>query len=213
MRGGDGDFGVVTSFQFEAQTIGPLVSTAIVYYPFAANRVLRGWRDFMADTLDEISSDAMLYSIQPVPDFPEELHGQPIAIVIAMYTDPFEEGQKALQPLSELAEPVADASQPLPYKVVNGMFDRHFPEGDLRWKSLELDTLAEDAIETLIEHAQERPSTRSLIDLWALGGAIEDVPASATASGDRSAPYIMVLNTSWADPVPSFSLAHTHDLA
>jgi hypothetical protein len=203
LRGGGGNFGVVTSFEYRLYPVGPQVMVAVIFYPFdAAAQVLRGWRDFMATAPDEISSNLALWSIPPTPDWPEEMHWQPMTAVIAMYAGSVTEGQRALQPLRELATPLADASQPMPYTALQQMFDPFFPEGDLHyyWKSLNLDCLNDEAIETLIGYAGERPSAMSVIDLWALGGAVGRVAAPDTAFGDRSAPFSMVLNTCWADP-------------
>jgi FAD/FMN-containing dehydrogenase len=203
LRGGGGNFGIVTSFEYRLYPVGPLVMAAVVFYPFdAAAQVLCGWRDFMATAPDQISANVALWSIPPTPDWPAEMHWQPMTAVIAMYAGPAEEGERALQPLRQLATPLADASQPMPYIALQQMFDPFFPKGDLHyyWKSLNLNCLNDEAIETLIGYAGERPSAMSVIDLWALGGAVGRVAATDTAFGDRSAPFSMVLNSSWADP-------------
>jgi hypothetical protein len=203
LRGGGGNFGVVTSFEYRLYPVGPQVMAAAVFYPFeAAAQVLAGWRDFMATAPDEISSNLALWSIPPTPDWPEEMHRQPMTAVVAMYAGSVADGQRVLQPLRELATPLADASQPMPYTALQQMFDPFFPEGDLHyyWKSLNLNCLNDEAIETLIGYAGERPSPMSVVDLWALGGAVGRVAATDTAFGDRSAPFSLVLNSSWADP-------------
>jgi len=206
IRGGGGNFGIVTSFEFRLHPVGPMVMAGVIFYPFAeAKTVLAGWRDFMATAPDEISSNATLWSIPPTPDFPEALHWQPMVAVIAVYSGPVEEGQQAIQPLRELATPITDASSPMPFTVMQSMFDPFFPEGQLYyyWKSLNLSRLSNDAIDTLIAHAETRPSPMSLIDIWAMGGAVSRVGPEETAFGDRSAPFTMVLNTSWPDPKDS----------
>jgi FAD/FMN-containing dehydrogenase len=203
LRGGGGNFGIVTSFEYRLYPVGPQVMAAIVFYPFeAAAQVMTGWRDFMATAPDEISSNLALWSIPPTPDWPEEMHWQPMTAVVAMYSGSVEEGQRAMQPLRQLATPLADASQPLPYTALQQMFDPFFPEGDLHyyWKSLNLNNLNDEAIEALIGYAGKRPSVMNLIDLWALGGAVSRVAATDTAFGDRSTPFSMVLNSCWADP-------------
>lgn len=215
LRGGGGNFGVVTSFQFRLYPVGPAVMAALVFYPIeAAAQVLRGWRDVMAKAPDEISSNAMLDTIPPTPEWPEALHGTPVAVVVAVYSGAVEEGQRALQPLRELATPLADISQPLPYTALQQLFDPLFPEGrQYYWKSLDLNRLDDAAITTLIAYADKRPSPQNLIDLWALGGAAGRVPAPATAFGDRSAPYTLVLNSSWGDPAQSqTNIAWTREL-
>ena len=206
IRGGGGNFGIVTSFEYRLHPVGPEVMAGVIFYPFAAAKtVLAGWRDFMASAPDEISSNANLWSIPPTPHFPAELHWQPMCGVAALYAGPVEAGQQALQPLRELADPIADASAPLPFTVMQAMFDPFFPKGELNyyWKSLNLSRLDDEAIATLIAYAQKRPSPMSLIDVWAMGGAVKRIGAQETAFGDRSAPFTLVLNTSWPDPKDS----------
>jgi FAD/FMN-containing dehydrogenase len=203
LRGGGGNFGVVTSFEFSLHPVGPMVMAAILFYPFEAVRqVFGGWRDFVATAPDEISTNAFIWSIPPTEDWPVEMHWQPFVGVSAMYVGSVEEGQQALQPLRELAEPLADASQPMPYTFLQQMFDPFFPAGELQyyWKSLNLDGLDENAIETIITHAETRPSPMNLIDLWAMGGAVGRVGADDSAFGDRSFPFSLVLNSCWRDP-------------
>jgi FAD/FMN-containing dehydrogenase len=216
LRGGGGNFGVVTSFQFRLFPIGPTVMATLVFYPFdAAQQVVQGWRDFMATAPDEISSNLALWSIPPTADWPAAMHGQPMVAVVAMYAGEAAKGEQALLPLRELAMPLADASQPMPYVALQQVFDPFFPEGELYyyWKSLNLDRLDDEAIDTLIAYAEQRVSPMALIDLWALGGAVGRVPATATAFGDRSMSYSLVLNTSWADPTQSdANIAWTREL-
>lgn len=203
IRGGGGNFGIVTSFEFQLYPVGPQVMVAYVFYPISeAKPVLCGWRDFMAAAPDEISSNAALWSIPPAPDFPLAMHGQPIVAVITIHSGSPKYGEKAVQPLRELTPPLIDASGIMPYTMLQASADLLFPKGQLRyyWKSLTLNHLNDDAINTLIDHAAKRPSPMTLIDLWAMGGAVSRVEAQETALGDRSAPFTLVLNTSWLDP-------------
>lgn len=203
IRGGGGNFGIVTSFEFQLHPVGPHVAVADVFYPFSdAKRVLTSWRDFMATAPDEISSNALLWSIPPAPDFPTEMHGQLVVDVIAVYAGSAKEGEKAVQPLRELTTPLLDASATMPFTALQCSADMLFPKGTLHyyWRSLNLNHLPDEAIDTLIAQATQRPSPMSLIDLWAMGGAVSRIEATATAFGDRSAPFTMVLNTSWPEP-------------
>lgn len=203
IRGGGGNFGIVTSFKFKLHSVGPMVLAGPIFYAFSdAKTVFRGWRDFMATAPDEISANAALWSFPPAPDFPEELHGKPMCAVVAVYAGPVEKGQTVMQPLRELANPIADAVAPMPFAAMQQLFDPFFPEGELQyyWKSLNLSDLSDKAIDTLIAYAEKRPSPMSLIDVWGMGGALSRIAADETAFGDRSNPYSLILNTSWTDP-------------
>jgi FAD/FMN-containing dehydrogenase len=115
VRGGGGNFGVVTSFEFRLHPVGPLVAMAATIYPFEeAEAILRGWRTFMATAPDEISSTALFASMAPLPFVPVEQHGRPVVIVSAVYAGEAGDGARALQPLRILATPIADLSATLP---------------------------------------------------------------------------------------------------
>lgn len=206
IRGGGGNFGVVTSFEFRLHPVGPEVMFLSVTYPVArAKELLPVWRDFMATAPDAFSSNAYFWTIPAAPVIPPELHGQRIVGFTGVYTGDVAEGERLVQPLRKLARPVLDRSGVLPYTVVQTLFDAYFPKGlHYYWKSLYLNQLDEGTtVETLADWAIERPSEHTLIDIWAMGGAASRVPAEATAFGDRSAPFWLVFNSSWADPQDS----------
>lgn len=202
LRGGDGDFGVVTAFEYELHAIGPEVMSLGVFYSLdAAPIVLRELREFMADAPDEITVDALLWSIPAVEPFPDELHGMPVVILGGLYAGPVNEGERAFEPLRELAKPVLDISEPQPYVQTQSAFDPFFPEG-LRyyWKSLYLDELNDDAIDTIVEYTTERPSPRTVIPIRPRGGALAQVDPAATAFAERSAPFLLSIDSTWEDP-------------
>jgi hypothetical protein len=106
-----------------------------------------------------------------------------------------------VQPLREIATPLVDMSGPFPYLVAQSLFDPDFPNGRrYYWKSLYLREISDDAIDTIVEHARNRPSPISSIDVWALGGAMARVPSSASAFSQRSAPYLLAVESNWNDP-------------
>ena len=127
LRGGGGNFGVATSFEFELHELGPEVMHAGTAYPIeTASTVLRQWRDFIQDAPDEITSDAVLWSIPAHEHFPPDLHGTPVIITAGVYAGPVDEGKKALQPLREFDEPIIDLSGVDPYTHVQKQFDPFF---------------------------------------------------------------------------------------
>lgn len=204
VRGGGGNFGVVTSFEFELYPIGPMVTFCAPFYRFDENAkdIMRGWRDFMDTAPDEISSSCLFWTIPPLPGFPEELHGIPVVITPALHTGSLEDGARLTQPLRELGEPILDLSGPAPYAGVQTAFDAVFEKGARQnyWKSLYVDSCTEDVMDLAISRAQSRPDPWSLIAFWHLGGAMNRVDPSATALGERRANYLYSLDIAWSDP-------------
>jgi hypothetical protein len=159
-------------------------------------------RRFAGDAPDEVNLSATFWTIPAVPGFPEELHGRAVIIIGAMYAGPPEDGEKLLQPLREIEEPLLDLSGTLPYTALQQMFDPFFPAGELQyyWKSIYLANLGDKAVRAVAEHVAARPSPLSMAGLWTLGGALGRVDASATAAGARDAPYLLEILANWGDP-------------
>jgi FAD/FMN-containing dehydrogenase len=215
VRGGGGNFGVVTSFEYELYPVGPMVTLCAPFYPLENGAdILRRWRDFMADAPEEFASNLLIWSIPAHPNFPTELHGTPVVIAAGVHTGTLEEGERVIQPLRELGEPVLDLSGPAPYAGVQSAFDPLFLKGERLnyWKSLYLDSLDDRAIDLIIARANDRPSPWALIAVWHLDGAVNRVDPGKTALGERSAPYLFSLDTSWTDPADNDSaIAWTRD--
>jgi len=203
LRGGGGNFGVVTSFEFELHEVGPEVMFAAVMYPMEeAGRLLPAWRDFMAGAPEEVSSQAMLWTVPEMEGLPEEAQGRPVCMMGALYSGDPEEGRQVLAPLRELSDPVLDMSSVMPYTAVQTSQDHFYPESELQyyWKSTELERLDDEVIDALLDHAAERPSPRTHLIVWHQGGAMRRVGPDETAFGDRSAPYLLTLDSTWFDP-------------
>ncbi|MGH3065455.1 MAG: FAD-binding oxidoreductase, partial [Gaiellaceae bacterium] len=210
IRGGGGNFGVVTSFTFRLHPIGPIVAFAGVFYPLAdAATVLRGYREYFDVAADEVTGEAILFASRfPAdPHLPEPVHGQQALVVAAVYTGDPEKGMNVLQPLRELATPLADISQPMPFTVVQSAFDGFFPRGELRayWKSVYVRDLSDEAIELIVQRGQDRFAARSAfelawLDVYPMGGAVNRVDSAATAFSERSAPYLVSIGANWTDP-------------
>jgi hypothetical protein len=196
VRGAGSNFGVVTSFEFRAHPVGPMVFVGAIFYPFEdAPTVLPAWRDFLAGAPEELSSLAICWSIPPFPPFPPELHGTPIVAVAAVYCGPVEEGERIVQPLRELAQPVVDASGPWPWLGLQSGFDAIFGKGELRyWKSRSVAELSDDVISEIVELAGRRPSALTDIVIWHHGGGMNRVGEAETAYGGRDVPFLVYLN-------------------
>jgi FAD/FMN-containing dehydrogenase len=203
LRGGGGNFGVVTSFEFQLHPVGPEVMFAGVFYPLArAHEVLRFWRDFIRDAPEEVSSQAVFWSVPAIPVFPAHMHGAPVVALVAVHCGDVAEGQRVLQPLREIGDALIDLSGPSPFTQVQQLYDPFFPAGELRyyWKSIELDRLDDEVIGAVVEAAATRPSPHTLLPIWHHGGAMSRRPAHETAYGDRGAEFLLSIDSSWADP-------------
>jgi FAD/FMN-containing dehydrogenase len=203
LRGGGGNFGVVTSFTFRLHPVGPIVAFAGVFYPLEdLGRVERAWREYAASAPDEVTTFIVTMTFPAAPGMPEVIHDRPVAIVGAVHAGDAEQGMRTLQPLRDLGTPVFDMSEPMPYAVIQTAFDPFFPRRSLRayWKSQYLDALTDDAIDTIAALAQERPGPMTLVNTFRLGGAVHRIGPEETAFAERSAPYMVSIDTMWSDP-------------
>ena len=202
LKGGGGNFGIVTSFHFKLYDLGPEVMMVACMYPRAeAEKIMKYWIDFTRDIPDEITSDCIHWAIPDHPAFPEELHGTKVTVLASMYFGPPEEGEKLLQPLREVATPLLDLSGIIPYTAVNKMFDPFLVKGTLNsyWKSLYVEDIDEKLMDLIISKANDAPAPQSLISIRNLHGAISKVPEDATAFGDRSGRFLVSIDTMWVD--------------
>jgi hypothetical protein len=203
IRGGGGNFGIVTSFTFALHPLGPIVAFAGALYPIAdIADVLRGWRDYVTAAPDEVTSVCVTLTFPADPEMPEAVHDQPVAIIGGVYVGDPDKGMEVLQPLRELGTPLADISQPMPFTAVQASFDPLFPRNTLQayWKSLYLDELPDDAIDAIASRAQDRPAPLTLVNTFHMGGAIANVDPEDTAFSERSSPFMVSIDGMWDDP-------------
>jgi len=204
--GSSGNFGVVTSFEYQLHPVSPIVNLVAAAYPIEKTvELLPRWRDYLAQAPAEFSGNCLFWTIPDVPDFPAAARNRGVAIILGVYSGDLNEGAAFIQPLRELegvGEPLVDLSGQLPFTAVQSMFDWIHPEGEVHhyWKSLHLNELNAESIAIIAEEVQQRPAEWTAFDIWAMGGAVSQVPADAIAMGDRGAPYTIVFNTSWHDP-------------
>jgi FAD binding domain/Berberine and berberine like len=203
VRGGGGNFGVVTTFEFTAHPLGPVVPVAAVMYPVDnAGELFRAWRAWASTAPDEAMSRAVFWWMPEDPNLPPTVHNQQVFVVGAIYTGPPDKGQQVLQPLRELATPLLDLGSKMPFRMFQAVFDSFFPKGQLAsyGKSVYLNELTDELIDLIVRRAAQRPSPRTLVHVPMLGGAMSDVAATATAFGDRSAPFMLSVDSNWVDP-------------
>jgi FAD/FMN-containing dehydrogenase len=202
LRGGGGNFGVVTSFELRLHELGPEVFALNVAYPLEdAARVLAGWRDAVADAPDELSTAGLIWSLPAVEELPEQLRGVPYVGVAGIWAGDPEEGERATRVLRELATPLLDMSGSVQYLDFQRSLDPFFPAGVRRyWKALYLDGFSDAAIDTTVEWASDRPSNDTLVIVRHCGGAMSRVGAEETAFGDRSSEWMLSVDSTWHDP-------------
>jgi FAD/FMN-containing dehydrogenase len=203
LRGGGGNFGVVTSFTFDLKELGPEVAFVAVMYPIEETaEVLRRWRAYVEQAPNEVTSVCVTITFPANPEMPEAVHDRPVAIIGGVYSGGVEEGLKEMQPLRELGTVLFDMSGPTPFTAVQAGFDPLFPRNALRayWKSLYADGLDDAAIDVIARRAQDRPAPLTLVNTFHMGGAIADVGAEDSAFGDRSAQYMFSIDGMWTEP-------------
>ena len=202
VRGGGGNFGVVTSFEFELHEIGPEVLSGLIAHPFDdAEAVLREYREFVADAPDEVVAWFVIRHAPPLPVIPEEWHGEKILGIAAFYAGDANEGEEALRPLREIGDPIADAIGPHTYVDWQRAFDPLLGEGARNyWKSHNFVEMTDGMIDNFVEYGESLPTPLSEIAVAQLGGAINRVPVDATAYPHRDAEFLMNLHTRWEDP-------------
>ena len=202
LRGGGGNFGVVTTFTFQLREVGPEVAFAATFYPLEdAAEVMRAWRSYVEDAPNEVTSTCVTITFPANPELPEAIHDRPVIIVGGVYVGDVEAGLAEMQPLRELGEALFDMSGPTPYVGVQTGFDALFPRDTLRayWKSQYLDELSDDAIDTIAAKAQDRPAPLTLVNTFAMGGAIADVGEEETAFATRSGSYMVSIDGMWTE--------------
>ena len=201
-RGAGRGLGVVTSLEFELHPLGPVVAGALVLYPYEdAAAVLRTWRHAALAAPDTISPEIALWSIPPLPDVPEELHGAPVVLVASTFIGPANQAAPVLAPMQDLGAVLADMSTTGPYVEGQRAVDDLFPDGGrYYWKSHMVDDLSDELIDTLVAADTGRPSPESVIFIRTLGGAIASVGQNETAYPHRSARFNISIDGSWHDP-------------
>jgi len=201
LRGGGGNFGVVTSFEFRLHPVGPEVWSGLVVYAGAqARQVLRAWRDFNAGAPEALSVWAVLRKAPPLPFIPAEHHGRDVVIFPLLYAGDMAAGEKAAAPVATFATPIGTHLGPTPYAGFQQAFDPLLtPGGRNYWKSNNFASLSDTAIDLVIEAAKAEPGPECEVFLAQLGGAMARVDAAATAFVGRDAAYIMNVHGRWAD--------------
>ena len=202
LRGGGGNFGVATAFEYRVHPVGPEITAgAIAWRERDAPEILELYRGLVAAAPLELTCIAALRRAPPAPWLPPAIHGQPIVALFACHIGSVEEGAKQLAPIKRHGSPVGDIIQPRPYVSQQSLIDATQPRGRrYYWKSEYLATLDRPLLDLAMKYAQQMPSPHSSIVLFPLGGALNRLPADHSAVGNRDAAWVLNIMASWDDP-------------
>jgi FAD/FMN-containing dehydrogenase len=197
LRGGGGNFGIVTEFEFRLHQVGPMVYAGPIFWPIEESpRLLRFYRDWAAAAPDELMTIILHRKAPPLPFVPPELHGKLVVGVACCYAGPVEDGERAVRPLKAFGKPVLDLCQPKPYVAHQAMFDPSFPHGWWYYvRACDVGELTDEVIDITVEHALRIESPLSSFPIWQLGGAVARVGDDETAFHGRTAGYTFNIAT------------------
>lgn len=198
LRGGGGNFGVVSEFEFEGRPLGPmLVGGPVLYSLDEAPDVLAAAQAVMDDAPDEVTLFATFMTVPPAPDFPVELHGSKALAMVAVYAGPVEDAEPHVAPFRRLGTPLLDMLGPLPYVALQSMIDATAPHGLHYYSRSHFLTEIDGAAPALAHAFEDVTSPMTVLLLGWLGGAVANVPAHATAFAHRSAPHLVWSVSAW----------------
>lgn len=196
LRGGGGNFGIVTSFTFRLNPIGPLVMAGPVFWAMDdAREVLRFYRDWIHDCPDELTTIVVQRRLPALATVPRNLVGQRVIAIVSCFTGPIEGGQKAVGPLKGFGRPLLDLCEPKPFVIHQSMFDESFRAGCWYYvRSCDIAELTDDVIDIIVEHGSRIESMMSSVALWQMGGAVSRVEDNETAFHGRHAGFSFNIN-------------------
>lgn len=202
IRGGGGNFGIVTSFEFKLHPVGPNVLAGLIIHPLdAAKDVMRFHREFVETVPDEFVCWFVMRQAPPLPFLPPEWHGKEILALAVCYSGDIATGERLAKPLREFGKPIADIISPMPYTAWQTVLDPLLTPGARNyWKSHDFAGLSDGLIEVMMDHARRIPDPQTEIACAQLGGAVTRVPRGATAYNHRDGKYVMNVHGRWADP-------------
>jgi FAD/FMN-containing dehydrogenase len=201
LRGGGGNFGIVTSFEFKLHPLGPEVLSGLVVHPFnKAGELLREFRRIAKEAPDELTTWIVMRKAPPLPFLPTEWHGKEVLIFAACYSGDIKEGEKAMHALRALGKPIVDVISPHPFTGWQAAFDPLLTPGARNyWKSHDFTELSDAAIKVILDAVHTLPSPECEVFIAHVGGAMARIAPDATAWSNRNAHFIMNVHTRWRD--------------
>ena len=200
IRGGGGNFGVVTSFEFRLSPVKDIYGGPMFYELDKAGDLFRLYREFIAGAPEQFGGFPAYQIAPPLPFIPEERHGKTHALMVACWAGDLDQGERMLKPFHDLAPVVAEMVGPMPYPALNSAFDDLYPSG-LRhyWKANFVKELTDDAIEAHLEHGSKVPELTSTMHIYPINGACHRVAPESTAFAYRDANFATVIAGMWPD--------------
>jgi FAD/FMN-containing dehydrogenase len=202
IRGGGGNFGIVTNFEFKLHAVGPQVLSGLVIHPFAdAKKILTQYQPILNKAPDDLTCWAVMRQAPPLPFIPSEWHGKEVLILAMIWAGDMAEGEKAMAELRGLGKPIVDVVSPHPFVGWQSAFDPLLTPGARNyWKSHDFERLSDEAIDILLDAVKTLPGPECEIFIAHVGGAMARVPADATAYPQRKSHFIMNVHTRWREP-------------
>lgn len=196
VRGGSGNFGIVTEFEFRLNPVGPVVLAGPILWAMEESpQVLRFYREWIKEVPDELTTIIVHRRAPPFPFIPAELHGRHVVMVVCCYAGPHDEGERVIAPMRKFGSPLLDLCERKPFVMHQAMFDASLPHG--RWyyfRACDVAELSDDVIDITAEHALRMKSPLNAFPIFQLGGAVARVPEDATAFNGRSAGHTFNVN-------------------
>ena len=201
IRGGGGNFGVLTSLEFRVHPVKDIYGGPMFFELKHVGDVLRFYRDYIKDAPEEMGCFPAFQIAPPLPFIPEKRHGDTFIAMVACWAGPLDKGEKALKPFHDVAPVVAEHVGPMPYPALNSAFDGLVPPGlQHYWKANFVKELTDDAIQAHIENGPKVPAVNSTMHISPINGACHRVASDATAFGHRDANFATVIAGMWPDP-------------
>lgn len=202
IRGGGGNFGIVTQFEYELYPLGPEILAGLIVFPIAqANQVLQQYREFMEGAPEELNIWVVLRQAPPLPFLPEDVHGKEVVVLAIFYGGDVAEGEKLIAPVHGFGDPYGTHIGPMPYADWQQAFDPLLTPGARNyWKSHNLSELSNEALDCVIEYANKLPSPQCEIFIALVSGAANRVPSDAMAYGHRDANFVLNVHGRWDAP-------------
>jgi FAD/FMN-containing dehydrogenase len=193
VRGGGGNFGIVTEFEFRLHSVGPTVLSGLLLWPLEDGlRIVRHYRDWATSVPDELTTALVLRRAPAVDLIPEAVQGTPVVGVACCWSGPIDRGARVLKPMRQFGARVVDLTAPRPFVEHQAMFDPSFPPGIwVHSKATDIAALSDDVLDIMLDHFARMASPHSGIIAWQLGGAVSRVGEFDTAFGGRSSGYLV----------------------
>jgi FAD/FMN-containing dehydrogenase len=201
LRGGGGNFGVVTSFEYRLHPVKDIYGGAMFFELDQVANILRFYREFIADAPEQFGGFPAFQIAPPLPFIPENRHGDTFIAFVSCWTGPLDEGENVLKPVRDVAPIVAELIGPMPYPALNSAFDALAPPGlQHYWKANFVKELTDEAIEAHVQHGPKVPAVNSTMHIYPINGACHRVAPDATAFAYRDANFATVIAGMWPEP-------------